>query len=115
MHSLMGNGRHVFSVNIPNRGQAPYLPRDAVIECNAAATAGGFVPLLADDLPEPLVEKLRQKIHAVELTVEAAVTGDREVMLEAMLADGGVTDLATARALRDDLLAAHREHLLQFG
>jgi alpha-galactosidase len=115
MHSLMGDRRAVFSVNIPNRGQAPYLPRDAVIECNAAATGAGFVPLLADDLPELLVEKLKAKVHAVELTVEAAVRGDREVMLEAMLADGGVTDVATARALRDDLLAAHREHLPQFA
>jgi alpha-galactosidase len=115
MHSLMGDGRKVFSVNVPNRGQASYLPRDAIIECNAAATGGGFVPLLADDLPEPLAEKLRQKIHAVELTVEAAVTGDREVMLEAMLADGGVTDVAAARALRDDLLNAHRAHLPQFA
>lgn len=115
MHSLMKDERRVFSVNIPNRGQAPYLPKDAVIECNAAATGAGFVPLLADDLPAALVEKLRAKTHAVELTVEAAVNGDREVMLEAMLADGGVTDLATARRLRDDLLAAHREHLPQFA
>ena len=35
--------------------------------------------------------------------------------LEAMLADGGVRDLATARALRDDLLAAHAPHLPQFA
>ncbi|WP_210530127.1 hypothetical protein [Rubellimicrobium arenae] len=115
MHSLMDDRRGVFSVNIPNRGQAPWLPRDAVIECNAAATGAGFVPLLADDLSEPLVEKLRAKIHAVELTVEAAVAGDREAMLEAMLADGGVTDPAAARALRDDLLAAHAPHLPQFA
>jgi alpha-galactosidase len=115
MHSLMGDGRGVFSVNVPNRGQAPYLPMDAVIECNAAATGAGFVPLLADDLPEPLVEKLKAKVQAVELTVEAAVRGDREIMLEAMLADGGVPDAATARALRDDLLAAHAAHLPQFA
>jgi alpha-galactosidase len=115
MHSLLGDGRGVFSVNVPNRGQAPYLPQDAVIECNAAATGAGFVPLLADDLPEPLVEKLRQKVQAVELTVEAAVKGDREAMLEAMLADGGVTDAGVARALRDDLLAAHAPHLPQFA
>jgi 6-phospho-beta-glucosidase len=68
-----------------------------------------------DDLPEPLVEKLRQKVQAVELTVEAAVKGDREAMLEAMLADGGVTDAGVARALRDDLLAAHAPHLPQFA
>ena len=36
-------------------------------------------------------------------------------MLAALLADGGVTDPAVARALRDDLLAAHRDHLPQFA
>jgi alpha-galactosidase len=115
MRSLMGDRREVFSVNVPNRGQAPYLPEGAVIECNAAATGAGFVPLLADDLPEPLVAKLKGKIAAVERTVDAAVSGDREAMLEALLADGGVTDPGVARALRDDLLAAHRAHLPQFA
>ena len=115
MRSLTGDRREVFSVNVPNEGQAPWLPIGAVIECNAAACVGGFVPLMADPLPEELVAKLTSKIAAVELTVEAAVAGDREVMLEAMLADGGVTDVATARALRDDLLAAHRDHLPQFA
>ncbi len=115
MHSLFGDLRGVFSVNLPNAGQAPDLPEGAVIECNAAATGGGFVPLLADPLPEELIGTLRAKIAAVELTVEAAVSGDREAMLEAMLADGGVTDRQVARALRDDLLEAHKEHLPQFA
>jgi alpha-galactosidase len=115
MHSLFGDRREVFSVNVPNVGQAPYLPEGAVIECNAAACGGGFVPLMADPLPEELVRKLTQKIAAIELTVEAAVSGDREAMLQAMLADGGVTDPDAARALRDDLLAAHAAHLPQFA
>jgi alpha-galactosidase len=115
MHSLFQDRKDVFSVNLPNVGQAPFLPDGAVIECNAAATGGGFVPLMADPLPEELVDTLRAKIAAVELTVEAAVSGNREAMLEAMLADGGVTDVEVARALRDDLLDAHKEHLPQFA
>ncbi len=115
MHSLMGDRRAVFSVNLPNRGQAPWLPMDAIIECNAAACGGGFVPLLADDLPEALVAKLRAKIEAVEHCGAAERLRQTEVMLEAMLLDGGVTDPDAARALRDDLLAAHREHLPLFA
>lgn len=115
MRALFGGPRGIFSVNVPNRGQAPWLPRDAVIECDAAAVPGAFVPLMADPLPDALVEKLRRKCEAVELTVDAAVRGDKEAMLEAMLADGGVTDRAAARALRDDLLAAHAPHLPQFA
>lgn len=115
MHSLLRDEKQVFSVNMPNQGQAPFLPRDAVIECNAAAVGGGFMPVMADELPLPLVAKLQAKISAIELTVEAALRGDRELMLEALLADGGVGEVDKARALRDALLDAHKQHLPQFA
>lgn len=115
MHSLLRDEKAVFSINVPNTGQAPYLPRDAVIECNGAAVAGGFAPLVADDLPKALVAKLLSKIAAIEITVDAALAGDRDLMVEALLADGGVGDPDTAVALRDDLLAAHAQHLPQFA
>ncbi len=109
MQSLMFDRRGVFSVNLPNGGTAPWLPAEAIVECNAAAVGGGFAALQADALPEPLVAKLRAKIAAVERTVDAAVAGSRDLMVEALLADGTVTQTAAAAALADDLLAAHRE------
>ena len=115
IHSLTRDERKVFSVNLPNQGQAPYLPSGAILECNAAAVGGGFAALSADPLPAALVAKLQAKLAAVELTVDAALSGDRELMLEALLADGGVGDADTARALRDDLIEAHRPHLPQFA
>ena len=115
MHSLQRDERRVFSVNLPNQGQAPYLPKDAIVECNAAAVGGGFAALMADDLPPALVAKLQSKIASIEITVDAALTGSRELMLEALLADGAVADADVARALRDDLIEAHRAHLPQFA
>jgi len=56
-----------------------------------------------------------RKIAAVELTVEAALTGSRALFVEALLADGCVSDPAVAGRLADDLLAAHRAHLPQFS
>lgn len=115
MHSLQRDERKIFSVNVPNQGQAPYLPRDAVVECNAAAVGGGFSALMADDLPPALVAKLQAKIASIEVTVDAALKGSRELMLEALLADGAVADADVARSLRDDLIEAHRAHLPQFA
>ena len=115
IHSLQRDERKLFSVNLPNQGQAPYLPRDAIVECNAAAVGGGFAAVMADDLPPQLIAKLQSKISSIEITVEAALTGSRELMLEALLADGAVTDPDIARSLRDDLIDAHRAHLPQFA
>jgi alpha-galactosidase len=70
---------------------------------------------MADDLPPELIAKLQSKISSIEITVEAALTGSRELMLEALLADGAVADPDIARSLRDDLIDAHRAHLPQFA
>jgi alpha-galactosidase len=115
IHSLQRDQRKVFSVNLPNAGQAPYLPGDAIIECNAVAVGGGFAAVMADPLPDELVAKLRSKLAAIEITVDAALAGSRDLMLEALLADGGVDNADTARALRDDLIDAHRAYLPQFA
>jgi alpha-galactosidase/6-phospho-beta-glucosidase family protein len=51
----------------------------------------------------------------VEATVEAAFTGNRKTMTEALVLDGGVEDYATAEKLTEALLKAQAEHLPQFG
>ena len=115
IHSLQRDQRKLFSVNLPNTGQAPYLPMDAIVECNAVAVGGGFAAVMADALPDELVAKLHSKLAAIEITVDAALAGSRDLMLEALLADGGVSDADTASALRDDLIDAHRAYLPQFA
>ena len=115
IHSLLHDRREVFSVNLPNTGQAAWLPQGAVVECNAAALGGGFAPLQADTLPMALMAKLNAKIEAIEITVDAAVKGSRELMVEALLADGTVNGPDQARALAADLIEGHREFLPQFG
>ena len=115
MQSLLEDKRHVFSVNMPNHGNVPGLPWDAVLEMPAAAGGPGFMPLQAKALPPALTAKLLAKIAAVEVTVEAALTGSFDTFVEALLTDGSVTDPDAAVALADDLLEAHKEHLPQFA
>ena len=59
--------------------------------------------------------KLVSKIDAVELTVDAAISGERNKMVEALLADGTVTEPDKAARLTDDLIAGHHAFLPQFG
>ena len=115
MQSLLRDRRQVFSVNMPNRGAVPGLPGEAILEMPAAAGAAGFTPLQCPALATALTAKLLSKIAAVELTVEAALTGSFDMFVEALLADGAVTDPDKAAALAKDLIAAHREHLPQFA
>ena len=115
LDSITGDKRETCSANLPNRGAVPALPSDAVLELTAAATGRGLQPLLVSDFPPILAAPLIRKIAAVELTVEAALTGSRALFVEALLADGCVSDPTVAGRLADDLLAAHRQHLPQFA
>jgi 6-phospho-beta-glucosidase len=63
----------------------------------------------------PEIRGLIQQVKAYEeLTIEAALSGDRRTALRALLANPLVRDWAVAEPLLDALLAADREHLPRF-
>ena len=115
IHSLLQDRGDVFSTNMPNGGAVPGLPPDAVLELPASATGQGFSPLQSSALPPALVAKLASKIAAIEVTVQAALLGRFDLFVEALLADGAVTEPAAAVALARDLIDAHKTHLPQFA
>jgi len=115
MASMAGDERRIFSANLPNAGAVPNLPPDAIVELPAAATASGFRSLSVPDFPEPLAEIILRRLESQELTVQAALTGDRALVVEALLADGGVRERGTAEALADDLIREQRQYLPQFA
>lgn len=114
LRSIEHDERRVYAANLPNLGAVPNLPADAVLELPAVATAGGLRPVQMPDLSAPLAAIVTRKLSAARLTVEAALTGDRRLFVEALLADGAVSDPQVAAKMGDELLQAHREHLPNF-
>jgi alpha-galactosidase/6-phospho-beta-glucosidase family protein len=102
--------------NIPNRGQVENLPPDVVVECMVVAGADGVRARDRAVVPSFLGEHLRRVSASQELTVEAAISGDRTTALEAMLADpvAGSLPYEHVVAMTDELLAATRPWLAQF-
>jgi alpha-galactosidase len=115
MKSLQFDQRHVYSVNIPNQGAVPGLTADAVLEMPASAGGAGFMALQSQALPLALTAKLLAKIAAIELTVDAALSGNLDLFVEALLADGSVSDPDQAATLARELIEAHKIHLPQFA
>ena len=112
--SLFLDERKDFSVNMPNEGVIPSLPYDAVLEIPAAATALWFAPLKVEGFSNELSGIIARRLASVELTVQAALNGDRKAWAEAMLLDGAVTDDKTAEQLVEDYIECHREYLPQY-
>jgi alpha-galactosidase len=103
------------AVNIPNNGVIPNLPGEAIVEMPAMVGSTGFSGLRLGPLPEPIAELCRREATLVELVVEAAVSGKRELALRALLLDPMINDIARARAILDDYLSVFAEYLPQFA
>ena len=101
-------------LNIPNRGYIPNLPDDAIVEVAGTVSAAGFAGETFPPLPAPIAEMCRRELALSELVVEAALNGDRDLALQAILLDPMVTDIDTGRVILDDLLAANAQYLPQF-
>ena len=101
-------------VDIRNDGALPELPDDAVVEIPAkVGAAGASADRLAPLAPEML--GLVQQVKAYErLAVKAAVEGDRDAALKALLANPLVGQYKIAKPLLDALLEANRAHLPLF-
>jgi alpha-galactosidase len=112
--SIEHDQRRVFYANLPNNGAVPGLPDDAVLEMPTVATAGGLRPMFYPDFPAPLAAIILRKISAIQLTIEAALNGNRRLFVEALLADGAVTDRHDAQRMMNELLDAQRDYLPNF-
>jgi len=104
----------VFNVNMPNAGQIDGLPRDAVVETMARVGSRGITPIPVGPLPASIAGIVAHHVYNQELTVEAALTGDRRLALQALVNDPLVADLTTAPRMLDQLLEANRSLLPQF-
>src|SRR4029079_14784192 len=104
-------------VNLPNAGNVTNLPGGAVVEIMGTVDAGGVTGRDTTTVPNVMGEWLRRVHTSQELTVEAALTGDRELAFEAMLTDPscGALSYDDVAAMTDDLLTATAPWLPQFA
>jgi alpha-galactosidase/6-phospho-beta-glucosidase family protein len=96
-----------FPMNLPNEGQVTDLPAGVVVEC-IGRTEDGTVRPRDVASAGAAADLLRRVVSSQELTVEAALTGDRRTLLQAMLIDPicGSLPLEHVVAMRDEMLQA---------
>ncbi|NLG51962.1 MAG: hypothetical protein GX552_17790, partial [Chloroflexi bacterium] len=113
--SIRRDTGRIYSVNLPNTGQVPNLPMDAIIEAPAVAEANGLRAITQPELPVGIVGTLATRLAWVETVVEAALEGSRDTFVQALILDGAVRSVQMAEELADELLAAHAAYLPQFA
>lgn len=106
--ALCGLERIVSNVNIPNTNkQIPNLPATAVVETNALFERDQIKPIIAGEIPSPVLELVEPHIKNHEDILEAALTYDKELVFKAFMRDplvkGKVTE-EECRKLIDDMI-----------
>ncbi|MGB8645767.1 MAG: alpha-glucosidase/alpha-galactosidase [Anaerolineae bacterium] len=102
------------TANVVNHGAIAGLPDWAVVEVPALVSGRGVTPLAIGALPPAITAALNQQIAIQDRVVEAAVHGDRQAALQALVLDPLVTSYAAAEQMLDELLAVHAAYLPAF-
>ncbi len=106
---------YIEAVNIPNNGCIKNLPDDAIVEVPALISGYGIQGLTMGELPEGIAALCHTQISIQKLAVEAAVTGDRNKALQALLIDPVVASTDAAEKTLDELLGVHQAYLKKFS
>ena len=117
MESIVENRNEVHVLNVPNRGAIDNLPPEAIVEVSTLVNRYGVLPVHVGPLPQALAAHLRHHLAVQELTLDAALTGDRRIAQQAFELDpfvAGRLTIEEAKSLLDEMLAAHAAYLPQF-
>ncbi|GAA0377194.1 6-phospho-beta-glucosidase [Paenibacillus motobuensis] len=114
MRSLYTGRNDIQTLNVANNGIFDFLPDNASIEVNCVVTSEGPIPLVPQHIPE----HVKGLLHAVKtyesLAIDAAVSGDRGLALQALAHHPLVPSVSVAKVLLDEMLEAHRRYLPNF-
>jgi alpha-galactosidase len=116
--SVVEDQRDLFIVNTVNNGLIPNLPPSAAVEVPAVVDGEGVHPMGIGKLPPGLAAVLSRHALVEELTAEAALSGSRDLLRQAMAADpllDATLEPAQIEALTAEMLAVNAAYLPQFS
>lgn len=117
IHAAMFNTGFSDVTNLVNVGQISNLPMGAVVETMGYVDGGGFSALALGELPENIASVVAPHADVQIRTVEAGLSGDLELALQALIADPICQHMAPSdvRKMGMELLQANAEYLPQFA
>jgi alpha-galactosidase len=118
IESIVTGTERIVYTNVRNAGLIENLPADACVEVACVAGENGVRPVRYGTLPSAAAALNQVQINVQRLTVEAAMTGDRDLVHAAVALDpltGAVQTLPKIHQMVDRMLDAESPWLPQFG
>jgi 6-phospho-beta-glucosidase len=101
-------------VNVVHNGAVSGWPKDWVLEMPCKVDRKGLHPLPAEPLPDACYGLIAEVKSYEILTARAAVSGDRSLLYQALLAHPLGPDMDQIEAVMEDLLQTNRRYLPNF-
>jgi len=114
---VTGEPRVVYA-NVRNGGSVENLPSDACVEVACAVDGNGVRPMRYGTLPAACAALNQTQIAVQRLTVEAAISGDRDLVHAAVALDpltSAVQTLPNIHEMTDRMLDAQARWLPRFA
>jgi len=114
IHSMHTGTPSLIYGNVTNTGLIDNLPQECVVEVPCDVSDQGIVPRAIGRMPPQLTALMQTNINVQALTVEAALTGNREHIYHAALFDpltAAVLSMDEIHAMVDELIDAHGDFL----
>jgi alpha-galactosidase len=117
MNALLGGDPFEFNGNVPNTGLVTNLTQGACVEVPVLANRRGLNPLYVGALPPQCAALNNLSIASEEMAVEAALTGNADLVFQAVAIDpltAAVLSLAEIRKMVGEMLKKNQPYLPQF-
>lgn len=116
INAIESNSNEVIpSANIQNNGCIPNLPDDAIVEVPVVVSGRGIEGINMGPLPEGIAALCMSQINLQRLVVEAGVTGNKKLALQALLIDPCIKSAKAAGDIFNELFDLQKEYLPQFA
>lgn len=112
IEAIVTNQPYKIGGNVINKGCITNLPPKACVEVPCLVDASGITPTIVGELPTQLAAMNVSNINVQLLTIEAAVTGDRNKVYQAAMMDphtASVLSIDDIIAMCDELIDAHEK------
>lgn len=108
---VKGDNHYEISLDLPNHGCIPNLPHNAIVEVPGVVSPDKVRGLQMSALPEAIAEIIRRQITVQSLSVDAAVLGSRELVLQAFMLDPVSNQVANMEGSMDKLLKMNAPYI----
>jgi alpha-galactosidase len=117
INALQGGEPFGFNGNVPNKSLITNLPEGACVEVPVYVDQGGFHAIHVGALPPQLVTLVHTSSMIEEMVIEAALTGNSRLVMQAILHDpltAAVLSLAEIRSMVQAMFHQNRDYLTYF-